>query len=77
MMFKVEISTLEGYFTANSGSDADLRAGGRRAGTAVHRLTGAVGNCAIRTVIRTGERVALWSGHRSCVPVGRLWMRAG
>jgi hypothetical protein len=59
MMFKVETSTLEEYFAADPGRDADLRAVERRAGIAVHRPTGAVGDCTIRTVIRTGERGAL------------------
>ena len=58
-MFKVETSTPGEYFAADPGRDADLRAGGRRAGTAVHRPAGAVGDGTIRVVIRTGERGAL------------------
>jgi hypothetical protein len=59
MMFKVETSTLEKCFAADPGRDASLRAVERRAGTAVHRPAGAVGDGTIRTVIRTGERGAL------------------
>jgi hypothetical protein len=63
MMFKVETSTLEEYFAAHPGRDADLRAIERRAGTAGHRPAGAVGastiQAVIATVIRTGERGAL------------------
>jgi hypothetical protein len=59
MMLKVETSALEEYFAAGPGRDAGLGAVGRRAGTAVHRPTGAVGDCTIRTVIRTGERGVL------------------
>jgi hypothetical protein len=33
MMFKVETSTLEEYFAADPGRDADLRAVERRSGT--------------------------------------------
>ena len=55
-MFKVETSTLEEYFAADPGRDADLDAVERRAGAAVHRPAGAVGDGTIRTVIRTGER---------------------
>jgi hypothetical protein len=58
-MFKVETSTLGECFTADPGRDDGLRAGGRRAGTAVPRPAGAVGDCTIRAVIRTGERGAL------------------
>jgi hypothetical protein len=58
MMFKVETSTREEYFAADPGRDADLRAVERRAGTAVRRPAGSVGDCTIRTVIRTGEREA-------------------
>jgi hypothetical protein len=59
MMVKVETSTLKDYFAADPGRDADLRAVERRAGTAVHRPAGAVSDCTVRTVIRTGERGAL------------------
>jgi hypothetical protein len=59
MMFKVETSTLEEYVAADPGREADLRAVERRAGTAGHRPAGAVGDCTIRAVIRTGERGAL------------------
>ncbi len=58
-MFKVETSTLEECFAADPGREADLRAVGRRAGTAGHRRVGAVGDGTIRPVIRTGERGAL------------------
>ena len=58
-MLKVETSTLEEYFAADPGRDADLRAVERRAGTVVHRPAGAGGDGAIRAVIRTGERGAL------------------
>jgi len=58
-MFKVETSALEEYFAADPGRGAGLRAGERRAGTAVHRPAGTVGDGTIRTVIRTGERGAL------------------
>ena len=58
-MFKVETSALGEYFAADPGRDAGLRAGERRAGTAVHRPAGAVGDGTIRAVIRTGERGAL------------------
>jgi hypothetical protein len=54
-MFKVDTSTLEEYFAADPGRDADLRAVERRAGTAGHRPAGAVCDC----TIRTGERGAL------------------
>jgi hypothetical protein len=54
-MFKVETSTLGECFAADPGRDADLRAGERRAGTAVHRSAGTVGD----GTIRTGERGAL------------------
>jgi hypothetical protein len=54
-MLKVEISTPEEYVAADPGRDADLRAVERRAGTAVPRPAGAVGDC----TIRTGERGAL------------------
>jgi hypothetical protein len=59
MMFKVETSTLEEFFAAGPGRDAGRGAVGRRAGTAVHRPTGAVGDCTIPTMIRTGERGTL------------------
>jgi hypothetical protein len=59
MMFKVETSMLGECFAADPGRDAGLRAGGRRAGTAVRRPAGAVGDGTIRAVIRTGERGAL------------------
>jgi hypothetical protein len=59
MMFKVETSMLGEYFAADPGRDDGLRAGERRAGTAVHRPAGAVGDGTIRAVIRTGERGAL------------------
>jgi hypothetical protein len=59
MMFKVEASTLEEYFAADPGREVDLRAVGRRAGTAGHRPACAAGDGTIRTVIRTGERGAL------------------
>ena len=55
-MFKVETSTLEEYFAADPGREADLRAVERRAGTAGHRPAGAVGDDTIPPVIRTGER---------------------
>ena len=58
-MFKVETSTLEEYFAADPGRDADVCAIERRAGTAGHRPAGAVGDGTIRAVIRTGERGAL------------------
>ena len=58
-MFKVETSALGEYFAADPGRDAGWRAGERRAGTAVHRAAGAVGDGTIRVVIRTGERGAL------------------
>ena len=58
-MVNVETSMLGEYFVADPGRDAGLRAGGRRAGTAVHRPAGAVGDGTIRAVIRTGERGAL------------------
>ena len=58
-MFKVETSAPGEYFAVDPGRDAVLRAGGRRAGTAVRRPTGAVGDGTIRAVIRTGERGAL------------------
>ena len=54
MMFKVEPSALEQYFAADPGGDAGLRAVERRAGTAVPRPAGTVGDC----TIRTGERGA-------------------
>jgi hypothetical protein len=59
MMFKVEASTPEEYFAADPGGDAGLRAGERRAGTAVHRPVRTVSDGTIRTGIRTGERGAL------------------
>jgi len=59
MMVKVETSALEEYFAADPRRDAVLRAGERRAGTAVHRPAGAVGDGTIRAVIRTGELGAL------------------
>jgi hypothetical protein len=59
MMFKVQTSTLEEYDAADPGREADVRAVERRAGTAGHRPAGAVGDCTIRAVIRTGERGAL------------------
>jgi hypothetical protein len=37
MMFKVETSTLEEYFAADPGRDADLRAVERRSGAADER----------------------------------------
>jgi hypothetical protein len=37
MMFKVETSTLEGYFTADPGRDAGLRVVERRFGTTGER----------------------------------------
>ena len=58
-MFKAETSALGECFAADPGRDAGLRVVERRAGTAVHRPAGAVGDCTIRTVIRTGERGAL------------------
>jgi len=54
-MVKAETSTLGEYSAADPGGDAGLRAVERRAGTAVHRPAGAVGDC----TIRTGERGAL------------------
>jgi len=59
MMFKVETSAPGEYFAADPGRDAGWRAGERRAGTAVHRPAGAVGDGTIRAVIGTGERGAL------------------
>jgi hypothetical protein len=59
MMVKVETSTPEEYSAADPGGDGGLRAGERRAGTAVHRPAGTVGDGTIWTVIRTGERGAL------------------
>jgi hypothetical protein len=58
-MFKVETSAPGEYFAADPGRDAVLRAGGRRARTAVRRPAGGAGDYTIRTVIRTGERGAL------------------
>ena len=58
-MFKAETPALEEYSAADLCRDAGLRAGERRAGTAVHRPAGAVSDGTIRTVIRTGERGAL------------------
>ena len=58
-MVKVETSTLEGCVAADPGREADLHAVEGRAGTAVHRPAGTVGDGTIRTVIRTGERGAL------------------
>ena len=58
-MFKADTSTPGECFTADPGRDAGLRAVERRAGTAVPRPAGAVGDCTIRAVIRTGERGAL------------------
>ena len=57
-MVKVETSTPGEYFAADPRRDAVLRVGGRRAGTAVRRPAGAVGDATIRAVIRTGERGA-------------------
>jgi hypothetical protein len=54
-MVKVETSAPGEYSAAHPGRDAVLLAGGRRAGTAVHRPAGAVGD----GTIRTGERGAL------------------
>jgi len=54
-MVKVETSAPGEYFAADPGRDAGWRAGERRAGTAVHRPAGAVGD----GTIRTGERGAL------------------
>jgi hypothetical protein len=59
-MFKAEISTLGECFTADPGRNAGLRAVERRAGTAVPRPAGAVGDC----TIRTGERGALRTAPR-------------
>ena len=58
-MFKADTSTLGECFTADPGRNAGLRAVERRAGTAVPRPAGAVGDGTIRTVIRTGKRGAL------------------
>jgi len=58
-MVMVETSALGEYFAAVPGRGAGLRAGGRRAGTAVVRLAGAVGDGTVRAVIRTGERGAV------------------
>jgi hypothetical protein len=52
-------STLEEYFAADPGRDADLRAVERRVGTGGHRPAGAVGEGTLRTVTRTGEWGAL------------------
>ena len=54
-MFEVETSALGERFAADPGRDAVLRVVERRAGTAVHRRAGAVGD----GTIRTGERGAL------------------
>ena len=54
-MFKAETSALGECFAADPGGDAGLRVVERRAGTAVHRPAGAVGD----GTIRTGERGAL------------------
>ena len=54
-MLNVETSMFEEYLAADPGRDAGLRAVERRAGTAVPRPAGAVGDC----TIRTGERGAL------------------
>jgi hypothetical protein len=54
-MFKAETSGPGEYFAADPGRDAVLRVVERRAGTAVPRPAGAVGDC----TIRTGERGAL------------------
>ena len=54
-MLKVETSTPGEYFAADPGRDAGWRAVEWRAGTAVPRPAGAVGDC----TIRTGERRAL------------------
>lgn len=54
-MVKADTSAPGERFTADPGRDAGLRACGRRAGTAVHRPAGAVGDY----TIRTGERGAL------------------
>ena len=54
-MVNVETSMLGEYFVADPGRGTGLRAGGRRAGTAVHRPAGAVGD----GTIRTGGRGAL------------------
>ena len=54
-MVMAETSTLGEYFAADPGRDADLRAVERRAGTAVHRSAGAVGD----GTIRAGEWGAL------------------
>jgi len=53
-MVKAETSALGEYSAADPGRDAGLRAAQRRAGTAVHRPAGAVGD----GPIRTGERGA-------------------
>ena len=58
-MVKVETSAPEKYFAADPGRDAGWRAVEWRAGTAVHRPAGDVGDGTIRAVIRTGERGAL------------------
>jgi hypothetical protein len=57
-MVTVETSTLEGYFAADPGREAGLRAGERGAGTVGHRPAGAVDDGTIRPVCRTGERGA-------------------
>ena len=58
-MLKVETSTLEDGLGAAPGGDADLRAVGRRVGTAGYRPAGVVGDRRIRAAVRTGERGAL------------------
>ena len=58
-MVKVETSTLEEGFGAAVGRGADLRAVGRRVGTAGYRPAGVVGDRRIRAAVRTGERGAL------------------
>jgi hypothetical protein len=58
-MVKVKTSAPGEFCAADPGRDAGLRAVERRAGTAVHRPAGAVGDGTIRTVIRTAERGAL------------------
>ena len=58
-MVKGETPAPGEYSAADPGRDAGLRAGGRRAGTAVVRLAGAGGEGRIRAVIGTGERGAL------------------
>jgi hypothetical protein len=55
-MVKAETPAPGECFTADPGREPGPRAVERRAGTAVRRPAGAVGDGTIRTMIRTGER---------------------